>query len=245
MKNITVIPSFSGSPIHKKSWSLGINQGRAIYCFTLPLSTWTASCVVDSDHHHHHHCSYDVLRRTKLSSSLIPSLPIISTITPPFIVHLRLWPWRNWPLTYSLMISSMMQCFPNVGSASQARNVEPGCQTATTFSLVWLFIKVHGVMLCSRNARFQMIYPDEFVWTILPEQVTKSWQFCCFPLSIKDTFFWGANAVISMKRCKIPDKMQKATLLNRCISHICDILHVWYIGCVGCLKWSKFCNWCS
>ena len=35
MKNITVIPSFSGSPIHKKSWSLGINQGRAIYCFTL------------------------------------------------------------------------------------------------------------------------------------------------------------------------------------------------------------------
>ena len=123
MKNITVIPSFSGSPIHKKSWSLGINQGRAIYCFTLPLSTWTASCVVDSGHHHHHHCSYDVLRRTKLSSSLIPSLPIISTITPPFIVHLRLWPRRNWPLTYSLMISSMMQCFPNVGSASQARNV--------------------------------------------------------------------------------------------------------------------------
>ena len=61
MKNITVIPSFTGSPIHKKSWSLRINQGRAIYCFTLPLSTWTASCVVDSDYHHHHHCSYDFL----------------------------------------------------------------------------------------------------------------------------------------------------------------------------------------
>ena len=61
MKNITVIPSFTGSPIHKKSWSLGINQGRAIYCFTLPLSTWTASCVVDSDYQPHHHCSYDFL----------------------------------------------------------------------------------------------------------------------------------------------------------------------------------------
>ena len=89
MKNITVIPSFTGSPIHKKSWSLGINQGRAIYCFTLPLSTWTASCVVDSDHHHHHHCSYDVLCRTKLSSSWIPSHPHISTITPSFIVTVK------------------------------------------------------------------------------------------------------------------------------------------------------------
>ena len=207
MKNITVIPSFSGSPIHKKSWSLGINQGRAIYCFTLPLSTWTASCVVDSDHHHHHHCSYDVHRtyvlcRTKLSSSLIPSHPIISTITPSFIVHLRLWPWRNWPLSYSLMISSMMQCFPNVDSPSQARNVEPGCQTATTFSLVWLFIKVHGVMLFLRSARFRMIYPDEFVWTILPGQVTKSWQFCCFSHICNILHVWYIGCVGCLKLSK-------------------------------------------
>ena len=203
MKNITVIPSFTGSPIHKKSWSLRINQGRAIYCFTLPLSTWTASCVVDSDHHHHHHCSYDFpsVHMMFFIAQIVTELNSIPPTHIPQQSHLhslsifnRFWPWRNWPLTYSLMISSMMQCFPNVGSASQARNVESGCQTATTFSLVWLFIKVHGVMLCSRNLK----------WFT---QMNLSEQYCPF--------------------------------LHRCICHICDIMHV------GCLKWSKFCNWCS